>query len=58
VTDDAVDLGPLADAGAKGLIVKCPIGTATVMAIRIGSTTVNVEPFPGLSLPAARRLSS
>ena len=30
VTDDEVDLGPLADAGAKGLIVKCPIGTATV----------------------------
>jgi len=30
VTDDEVDLGPLADAGARGLIVKCPIGTATI----------------------------
>jgi hypothetical protein len=30
VTDDEVDLGPLAEEGARGLIVKCPIGTATI----------------------------
>lgn len=30
VTDDEVNLGTLADAGAKGVIVKCIAGTCTV----------------------------
>lgn len=49
ITDDPVDFGTLATAGAKGLIIKCPVGACTVKLLA-GLTTGTLQ-WP-LSPPA------